>query len=304
MAGKHLESRQEFLLEVQNTDGGWGYAPGKASWIEPTVYAMLSLASKPEASLAVDRAWDLVRSWQLPDGGWRPCANVHEAQWTTALAVTLHCVRKVHDEAFLRGVDWLVETKGAEDTWRNRVLHHFKPTLIGHNPHVVGWPWLPGTSSWVEPASHSLIALRLSSEPLRQLRYRRYRKMRARVRMGERMLLERRSTDGGWNYGNRLVLGKRLPSYSETTAVALLALLGSVRFEASKALELASMRYLQTGSPYARAWLAICLRNYGVAPPQGHSTGEEWPRNVLLAALEALGAPDGNYALLKGEAAS
>lgn len=303
MAGPYLESRLRFLLEAQNADGGWGYVPGKQSWVEPTAYAMLALEAKPGASEALDRAWALLRGWQRPDGAWPPAANVELPHWSTALCLTVHCARKVHDKAFLKAVDWLVETRGAENTWRNRLHHYFRPDFFGHDPSVLGWPWLPGTGSWVEPTSQTLIALRLSAGPLRELNYRRYGKLSRRVRMAEEMILERRAADGSWNYGNRLVLGVELPSYPETTGVALLGLQGSSGFDPSEALRAARRHFEETNSPLARAWLAICLRNYGLSPPERSAAGEAPPRYVHLAALEALGAPDGNHALLKAEAA-
>lgn len=301
MPGFSLQSRLQLLLETQNADGGWGYVPGRQSWVEPTAYAMLALHSKPGAAEAVDRAWRLLRSWQLPNGAWPPAAKVDQAHWSTALCLTIHCVRKAHDGPFLKAVDWLVETSGAESTWRNRLLHYLRPNSFGHDPSVVGWPWLPGTGSWVEPTAHALIALRLSAPPLRELGGRRFSRLRRRIRMGERMLIGRRAVDGGWNYGNRLVLGVELPSYPETTGLALLGIQGSAGFDPSAALEVASRHYDETKSPLARAWLAICLRNYGRSVPERCATGEAPPRHLHLAALEALGAPDGNHALLAPE---
>jgi len=58
------------LIETaQNADGGWGYFPGKESWLEPTVYALLALAGEPHARPAMGRATRLLRSWELGSGG-------------------------------------------------------------------------------------------------------------------------------------------------------------------------------------------------------------------------------------------
>ena len=65
MATLYLAKRLEALRRAQNADGGWAFEAGKQhSWLEPTVYAALALHGEPEA----DRAWDLVRRWQRPDG--------------------------------------------------------------------------------------------------------------------------------------------------------------------------------------------------------------------------------------------
>src|SRR6266851_1411132 len=94
------------LAAAQNADGGWGYFPGKQSWLEPTVYALLALSAQ-SGEPAFARGWRLIRSWELPGGGWRGCAAVNEAHWATSLVVTLHAALGVYDAAFDRGVAWL-----------------------------------------------------------------------------------------------------------------------------------------------------------------------------------------------------
>src|SRR5262245_51146652 len=56
------------LSRERNTDGGWGYYPGKGSRIEPTCWARLSLrARKPHQELA-DGAMRWLALRQRPDG--------------------------------------------------------------------------------------------------------------------------------------------------------------------------------------------------------------------------------------------
>jgi Prenyltransferase and squalene oxidase repeat len=74
----YLESRLEFLRKSQNADGGWSYFPGKRSWFEPTAYAMLALQGRPDSEAALGSAWNLLRSWQLKDGSFRPSGQVQE----------------------------------------------------------------------------------------------------------------------------------------------------------------------------------------------------------------------------------
>src|ERR1700730_7033890 len=94
-----LSSRLDFLRSSQNPDGGWGYFPGKQSWLEPTVYAALSLHGESES----DQAWALLASWQQSDGSWTPSKNVQVENWGTALCVTLAAVRGDSGERFHRG---------------------------------------------------------------------------------------------------------------------------------------------------------------------------------------------------------
>jgi hypothetical protein len=288
----YLRSRLDFLLGTQNADGGWGYFPGKRSWLEPTAYAMLALDGNADAQTALDRAWMALRSWQLSDGAWRGGPQVFEPHWGTALAVTLHVARRQFDEPFRAGVAWLLRTMGAEEdiwVWMARWL---KMQVTEFDPSLHGWPWIPGTSSWVEPTVHAIISLKKAA-PHYQAR-----ELDLRVEMAERFLLDRRCADGGWNYGNRRVYKVELPSFEETTALGLLALRGAPGIDLRPTLECARRFWNAGASPLARAWLAISLRSHGVAIEEcGRSTQTVGP-DVLVTALEALGCADGRYRLL------
>ena len=107
-----------------------------------------------------------------------------------------------------------------------------------------------------------------------------------RVDVGKRMLLERRCRDGGWNYGNRRVLGADLPSYPETTALALMALDGHASVEWGDTLSHVERVWQGSASPLARAWLAACLLQYRGARPV--STDSCDTGDILVAAVEAI----------------
>jgi len=123
----YLAARLERLQQTQNSDGGWSYYSGKqASWLEPTVFAALALHGQAEA----DRAWTLVRNWQLPSGGWRPTASVAGANWSSALALTLASVRG-QSSVVEKGLEWLgnASTDGAW-SWRRTNLSAAEPTAL------------------------------------------------------------------------------------------------------------------------------------------------------------------------------
>jgi hypothetical protein len=292
-----LAARRHYLLESQNPDGGWGYIRAKESWLEPTVYATLALHGDPAAGAAVDRAWTAVRSWQAADGGWRPGPGVDAPGWGTALAVTLHCVRGVADRAFERGVEWLVSVRGDEGALWKRVVNRLQPGAVAHDARVQGWPWLPGNSSWVEPTAHALIALKKALTPLRRMNWAGAGAVESRIEMAERMLADRRCADGGWNYGNKLVQDVKLPSYPETTALALVGLQGG-GVSLAGPLELARSMYARSRSPLARAWLAVALRNHGITVEAGAFAPAG---DIMVTALETLA--EGNHRLLGVEAA-
>ncbi|MBI2689981.1 MAG: terpene cyclase/mutase family protein [Acidobacteria bacterium] len=290
MPGTFRAQRVDALIASQNADGGWGYFAGKRSWLEPTAYGLLALYDQMN-SPHWKRGWDLVRSWQLPDGSWRPNGQVSESHWSTALAVTLHCARKQFDAPFRRGVEWLLEQRGEESTTLARFLGIFMENHIGHDRKFAGWPWLPGTTSWIEPTSHALVALKRSAPEFGGS------ELRRRVTLAEGMILRRRCSDGGWNYGSRAALGIDLPSYPETTALALLGLQSCPEADLSKDLIRARELWQQCEARLGRAWLAVSLRNFGVDLPEDDKP--IYRNDILATALEALSAPNGGHSLLR-----
>jgi hypothetical protein len=276
----YLGARLAVLRSTQNPDGGWGYFAGKSSWLEPTAYAALALAGEP----AADRAWKLLSSWQLPDGSWKPAAEVQVSSWGTSLCATIAMVRNEWGQPLENGVKWLVGSSGAESNWLNVVAARLRMVKQERDVSLKSWPWKPGNSGWVEPTVHALVALKQASAKLSSS------ELRSRVQMGEAQLMDVRSRDGGWNYGSPAALGVDLPSYPETTALALLALQG--RNDLSKAFDLARRQMGETPSPMARAWLTIAMRLHGVKPEELSGDPQS---DLMITGIEALAAPEGNY---------
>jgi hypothetical protein len=290
VGGVYLESRLEFLRKSQNPDGGWGYFPGKGSWFEPTTYAMLALQGRRESEGDLDRAWKLLLSWQLADGSFRPSGQVADGTWVTALAVTLASVRGVDDDSVRRSVDWLLRDVGAEHDVPMRVasFFHWLPTKLDVSHE--GWPWREGNASWIEPTSQTLVALKKVAS------HQRTREVERRVQEGEKLVLSRRCSDGGWNCGNPNVFNYDLPSYPETTGLALLGLLGRNEQELAGALDVARRFRAETKSSLAKAWLQLALRCH--SQPLEAPAETSWGSNdVMLAGVQALGHPEGNYRL-------
>ncbi len=270
-----------WIEAAQNPDGGWGYFPGKESALEPTAYALLALADEPRARTAVECGCRLIRSWEMATGGWRGLQRVPEAHWATSLVITLHSVLGVNDASTGRAIDWLVATRGAETRPVARLAAWLSPHTVEFDASLSGWPWRTGTSSWVEPTAHALMALG------RVARRNEHAGLEERIAMGQRMLLDRRCRDGGWNYGNRRVLGADLPSHPETTALALMALDGHVEVRWGEMLDRVARLWRETSSPLARAWLGACLLQYrGERPGPSEDCGESG--DILVTAVGAV----------------
>jgi hypothetical protein len=289
----YLESRLDFLRKSQNPDGGWGYFPGKGSWLEPTAYAMLALHGTPGSGSSLEKAWELVRSWQTADGSSRPSGEVNGGTWVTAHTVTLASVRGVYDDPVRRSVEWMLDVVGAEHklTFRAAQFFHLLQTKLDVSHQ--GWPWRQGNASWIEPTVHTLVALKKVAAKYQSSA------LEGRVRDGEALILSRRCSDGGWNCGNPNVLNLDLPSYPETTALALVGLQGRNAQELAGPLEVARRNRAETKSSLAKAWLTIALRCHGENPSAHADNGRSLKGDVMLAALETLAHPNGNHALLR-----
>ena len=293
VGGLYLESRLKFLRATQNPDGGWGYFPGKGSWLEPTTYAMLALhgaGSLTGSDEVSDRAWKLVCSWQRPDGSFRPSGEVSDGTWVTAHAVTLASIRGADPRMVHRAVDWLLQVVGAEHDLTMRAAAFFHLIKLDEDLSHEGWPWRQGNATWIEPTAHTLVALKKVAGTYRTSDVER------RIRDGEELVLSRKCKDGGWNYGTPNTLYVELPSYPETTGLALMGLLGRSEQELAGPLALAQRFRAETKSSLAQAWLQIALRCHGkqtATPADSQFTSHD----VMLAALETLGHPEGNYPL-------
>jgi hypothetical protein len=112
--------------------------------------------------------------------------------------------------------------------------------------------------------------------------------VKGRVATGKRMLVERRCRDGGWNYGNRRVLGADLTSYPETTALALMALDGHAGVEWGEALDRVERMWRESSSPLGRAWLAACLLQYRGRRPIEAERERPDTGDILVAAIEVI----------------
>ena len=181
----------EALSVARNADGGWGYARGRASRLEPTCLALLALAAagtRPDHSVIV--RWPSEEGLLLDPQS----RAVNASDNAVALLAAQHPA--IGAPAFAaRLATALAAMKGVK----------LPPSSTNRQDNALqGWPWVANTFSWVEPTAWCVLALRKWTHAHRDA------SIGERVMEGERLLLDRVCRNGGWNYGNSNVLGKEL----------------------------------------------------------------------------------------------
>jgi hypothetical protein len=269
----------QFVLSRQNRDGGWPYVHG-GSWTEPTVYATLAMLVNGQSEPA-RRGLEYLRGSQLRDGGWPPQRGFDESTWVTAL-VALLAPDQLGNAAHARAIDWLMSTKGEESSLKFRVRTWIRggEQVPGWEFH--GWPWVPGTASWVGPTSLSILALenemgRRPSEAIRQ-----------RIGQARQFLLGRMCRGGGWNTGSIRAFGYESSPYPETTGMALAALRGVRSPETERAIEVAGSFLKECRSADALNWLRIGLLAHGRMPGDYRLPAGVTCRTLLEVSLDML----------------
>ncbi len=289
-----LDTLRGRLSRAQNPDGGWGYGAGHLSWTEPTAYALLALMPADDSVVRRGVRWLL--SIQRRDGGWPPAASVDQSTWVTAVAMlALARAGRLPDGS--PAIHWLLDQTGKESKWLVRV----RQSLLGVRPDQVsgdlGWPWFPGAAAWVTPTAMSILALRY-------LHRRGNTSAQDRILEGERFLLSRMCSDGGWNHGSARALGYEAASYPETTGVALLALAGSRLHELSRSVACASKHLAECRSSHGSSWLQLALLAHGQKPGdfgRQATTGIAPPRSLpdIAIAILAERALEGTHVLVQ-----
>lgn len=255
-----------FLQQTQNEDGGWGYRLRHRSAVEPTCSAIAALneTQSAESISALERACGWLDRVQLPDGSWPCFPGQATGSWATALACMALGSRDQSPERISRALLWLRDNRPAESGFWWRIRNQiFKRSVVDQDSSLVGWSWIPGTASWVEPTAYCLILLRAIPDRLHPSG------MDKRRELAEKMLYNRMCPGGGWNSGNPLVYGVAGEPRVIPTAWALLALSEHAsRAENSKSLDWLEGHYKQIRGPASLALAHLCLRFNGRLVPQ------------------------------------
>jgi len=233
--------------------GGWAFLRGSFQMaLEPTCLALLTLRS--ERSVDAKILDDAQRS----DGGWGAFADDDQASGLTGLALLTLNTLGTFEPARSRAVRWLLNNRGKEASWPWKWKFRTRDTRVRFDPDKFGWPWQPGTCSWVVPTAFAVLALKQAFHSHRQ------RKVDLRIRRGAEMLLDRACPGGGWNAGNGVVYGSPMAAHIDTTALALLALQGLPATEiTTRSLGWLEREACACQAPWSLAWSILALDLYG-----------------------------------------
>lgn len=178
------------------------------------------------------------------------------------------------------GLAWLESISGYESHWLWKWKFRLFDKQVRFDPDKSGWPWVPGTVSWVAPTAIALLALAA------------WGRTSPRVELARAMLLDRACPGGGWNAGNGVAFGVALDPHPDFTAMALLALREPCA-QVHSAVEYLSRRVPSLRSPYSLAWCAMALNQEAVIAALRSSLVEveKQPRHVLALAALALEEP-------------
>jgi hypothetical protein len=282
------------LLErAQNDDGGWGFAQGALSRVEPTSWALLARNEFCAAGCgdhSVARGLDFLQNTQLDDGSWPAAPGQETGCWVTSLACLALRVRLQASERVALGLRWLADEWPGDSGLRWRLMRWLaaKDHVLAQNDSYCGWSWTPRTASWVEPTSYALLALRGS--PANRLPG-----IARRLQLAEEMLYDRMCPGGGWNCGNPRVYGVPGEPQVGPTVWALLALRGnSDRSEIKQSLDWLGKNWSQVPSAASLALASIALDVWGRNNPLAGSSlrrlysSDEIPGSVPVVAWSAL----------------
>jgi hypothetical protein len=153
-----------------------------------------------------------------------------------------------------RALAWMLRVEGSRIEW----IDH-----TGHDTTIIGWPWVEGTHSWLEPTAMNVLALKhagLADHP--------------RTREGVRLLQDRLLESGGCNYGNTVVFKQKLLPHLEPTGVCLLALAGQPDRSGRVAR---SIDYLHRELSARTATASLCYGLFGLAAQNRlPAAADEW----------------------------
>ena len=278
-------ARDQFLSLLktqQNVDGGWGFHAGEQSRVEPTCWAALALFHSEDRLNTGEflRLAHFLHSAQLPDGSWPATPQMNTGSWITSLACSVLCGDPRSAKYVETGLEWICDDFPRDSSRWRRLLQRLRPPkrVNEQNDSYRGWGWTPRTSSWVEPTSFALLALRCA-DPQHLPK-----NAAERRELAIALLYDRMCPGGGWNCGNPRVYGVDGEALVLPTCWALLALRDAPE-KPGRAMSLAWLQGAFAGieSAGSLAVARITLENYGIEPPKAKRSLQDWTADDLAA---------------------
>lgn len=243
------------LRQRQLPNCAWSFlANGRQSALEPTCLALLALSGDSQVSPI-----ESFLEAQCGDGSWRAFEGDEPGCGLAALALLTLNTLGVQGNATEQTLNWLLNASGREAHWPWKWKFNTTDNRVQFNPNKFGWPWQPGTCSWVVPTAFAVLALK------KTFSYYLRRKAAIRIRHGVEMLLDRACPGGGWNAGNGVVYGYPMGPHVDATAIAMLAL----RTEPLNAIIESSLAWLERRvyscrASWSLAWATLALDAYNL----------------------------------------
>jgi len=281
---------QDFLINNQLQDSGWGYTAGTSqAYPEPTCYSLLALADNPSFSKDKPLSW---LSGLINQDGQLYLPQDDMPNWATALFIITSIRLDEMPDVRKASIEWLLE-------WKSQEVENDESDVTPVDSSLVGWSWISNTFSWVQPTSLAMTALKMAGL-----------KTHERVTEGEALLLDRVCLDGGWNFGNPVVYDKKIEPSVMETALAIFALQDAPQAanEIKRGLAVIEQRATDMPSTLSLA-LGILSNNLFDQSTQKFTqllierqeTDGSWRQNIWWTALAALAlqAADGGDNVFK-----
>jgi hypothetical protein len=257
------------LAAAQTPDGGWSYAAAGRPYTEPTALAAMAFAAHDPKHPAIAPALQWLTKAQTPDGSLGLTPDDPIPPWPTALAALAWRWAAPNPNAFqqplMQAVKWLMTFEG---------IPLPQSPITGHDTTLIGWPWVEGTHSWIEPTAYAVLTAKSFGQG-----------NHPRIREAVTLILDRAVETGGWNYGNNRVLMNQLRPFPACTGLALLALGGEPESEQSKnAINYLTTEVARIRSPMSLAFSLMALIAWNQRP-------EIAPQALLESATKVAARP-------------
>ena len=242
----------------------WGYDAAWPSATEPAALAAIALLGHG-AARAAQKPLQWLTKTQRADGSLGVDAQQSSPTWPTSLAVIAWTAADS-----MRGSSKFEPqlASAVRSMLRVEGVRLERVPEMGHDSTLLGWPWVEGTHSWIEPTAMHLLALKAVGQS-----------QHPRAREAARLLADRLLPSGGCNYGNTTVLGQTLRPHVQPTGVCLLAL---ARESALEVRVEASLKYLERELSPRTTTASLCYALLALAAL------DRWPARAD-ALLEAAG---------------